>query len=158
MDIPGDRLRRSGEGKGEFPNRIRFHARTLDENFLTQFRQSTNDSNAKVPSPLAAVCSARKGVWPFRDPIRLSKPSPRFIWQSLGSWRPISTATACERARETDCGLPIPDHIAVRKQTANLLSAVVVLSPPSKGRVYPSHRWSHLCLSIFGASNILCFR
>ena len=72
---------------------------------LPSLRQS------RIPMP---KCHARKGVWPFRDPIRLSKPSlsDRVLYGNLlavGDPFPI----------------PIPDHIAVRKRQ---ISAVVVVS------------------------------
>ena len=57
------------KGKGEFPNRIRFHARTLDENFLIRFRQSSNDSTAKVPSFGLVPCQKRRLAISRSDPI-----------------------------------------------------------------------------------------
>ena len=60
---------RGGEGKGAFPNSIRFNARTLDEKFLIRFRQSTNDSNAKVPSFGFVPCQKRRLAISRSDPI-----------------------------------------------------------------------------------------
>ena len=104
VDIPGDRLRRSGEGKGEFPNRIRFNARTLDETFLIRFRQSTNDSNAKVPSFGFVPCQKRRLAISRSHPIveTLSAFYMAISWQ-LATDFDCDCLRTSERERRTYC-------------------------------------------------------